>query len=295
MTIEQDSIFTIIPEPLLIQWIMLSPGAFHVSTLSKDVDRQQLYIDMLERMVDRGYLTHYGDKRGWYEPRKTELVEMDYKGADETPIDIWLPFGLSDYVQLFDNSVVIISGAPNAGKSGIIYNMIRENQGKDWDQYLFNSEGSAGELKKRLNKFDYITIDQWKFTAYYRAGDFADVIRPGKNSINYIDFLEVHDEFYKMGGYIKAIHDRLDGGIAVIAIQKNPGSDTGMGGYRSMEVTRLALALDFQRVKITKAKNFVTKDNPNGWSKSFKMTGGCNITYNDGWDREVKKEDSEPI
>ena len=101
MSIE-DTLTTLIPEPLLIHWCELSPGAFHVGQLSKDVDRQQLYIDRLESLVKKGYLKHHGDKRGWYIPRQNELVEMDYMNANDAPVDIWLPFSLSNYVELHE-------------------------------------------------------------------------------------------------------------------------------------------------------------------------------------------------
>jgi len=93
----------------------------------------------------------------------------------------------------------------------------------------------------------------------------------------------------QIGGWLKDIHDRLDGAIAVVAIQKNPGNDTGLGGYRSMEVTLLALALDYGRVKVTKAKNFAGDQNPNGWVKPFKLVNGCRIIDKHGWTRETKK------
>lgn len=275
---------------LLYLWIETAPGSFHVSDLSKESDTQLWITERLEQFVDEGILDRHGQKRGWYIPRHTELERMDYTKADDTPVDIWLPFNLSDYVELYENSVVIISGAPNAGKTAVMLNIIKENEPKGWDIHYFNSEMSAGELKKRLLKFETRTLDMWSFNAYYRNDRFADVIQPGKNSLNIIDFLEVHDEFYMVGRRIKEIHDRLEGGVAIIGLQKNPGSDTGLGGYRSLEVARLAIAIDKGTVKVSKAKNFARPDiNPNGFIKNFKIVNGCQIIDKHRWQRERKE------
>ncbi len=171
--------------------------------------------------------------------------------------------------------------------SALVYNIIKENRPKGWDVYLFNSESGAGELRKRLDKFDDITIDQWDFKAYQRSTDFHQVVRPGTNSLNIIDFLEVFDDFFKVGGHIKRIHDKLDGAIGIICLQKNPGADTGLGGYRMLEVTRLAIALEFGTVKILKAKNFRDpKRNPNGAYKNFKLIDGYKIIDRGNWERD---------
>jgi len=79
------------------------------------------------------------------------------------------------------------------------------------------------ELRMRLELFENCTKDLWKQVRFYeRSENFDDVIDP--NGINIIDYLEVLDDFWKVGQQIKAIHDKLKNGIAVIAIQKNKGA-----------------------------------------------------------------------
>jgi len=175
--------------------------------------------------------------------------------------------------------------------TSIMLNMVKENMGR-FNVNYFNSEMSAGELKVRLNKFDYIDIDQWDFNAYARASDFHDVIKPGPENLNIIDFLECHDEFFRMGKMIKDIHDKLNGAVAIIAIQKNPNVDTGLGGFRSLEVTRLALAIDYGTVKIVKAKNFNDENgNPNGLIANFKILHGSQLMQTDDWRRDDRRRD----
>ena len=269
----------------LHDWVNLAPGEFHISAIASDVGMQMRHVQQLDKMVKMGLIEHVGKRRGWYRPIENELEEMDFKTVLAIPVDIWLPFELSEKVEIYEGNVIIIAGVWNAGKTAIVLNMVKENRDR-FNVHYFNSEMGAAELKKRLDLFSDITINNWNFNAYRRAEKFADVIRPGPNNLNIIDFLEVHDEFYVIGKRIKEIHDKLKGAIAVICLQKNPGVEAGLGGSRSMEIARLVIALDSGRVKITKAKNYRGKENPNGLIKNFKLVNGCQIIDRFGWQRE---------
>ncbi len=280
----------------IYQWMNLAPGEFSVKDIDRDPVAQSLLTERFEKLVSAGVCDRVGKRRGWYRLRETEIEPMNLIDADDTPVKIWLPFRISDYVQLFPGNIIVFAGAKSSGKTALALNVVKENDhqwdlSQGWDVHYFNSEMGAGELKLRLKLFPERTLDMWTFKAYERSGNFADVIKSGEGVLNIIDFLEVHDEFYLMGKWIKEIHDRLDGAVAIICIQKNPGVDVGMGGWRSMEKTRLALALEYGRCKITEAKNWVdpTK-NPNGWETTFKLRGGCQITQGPaGW---LRKEEA---
>jgi len=275
----------------LLEWINKAPGEFCVRDISPKFEYQSIYTEKLEYLVGAGILERVGKKRGWYRLIESSCEELNFIDADDEPADLWLPLRLSEYVQIHYGNLIVIAGAPNSGKTAMMLNIVKENMLKDWNVHYFTSEMEAGELKLRLKKFPDIALDRWNFSAYRRGGDFQDVIKPGKNSLNIVDFLEVHDEFYIIARRLKEIHDKLKGGIAVVGLQKNPGQDTGLGGWRSMEVTRLAIALDWSRCKITKAKNWVDPEkNPNNWVINFKLVDGCRIIPGrEGWQRETKK------
>jgi len=205
-----------------------------------------------------------------------DLEPIDYTDASTSVefVKFWLPFKLHDYVGILPGNIIIIAGAPNAGKTALIMNILKNNRNNFKDIHYFNSEVDKEELKLRLGKFD-IGLNDWGMKAWVRASDFSDVIRPGRGNLNVIDFLEVHDEFYKVGQYIKDIHSKLDGAIAVIALQKNAGQDNGLGGFRSMEKARLTISMDNGKMKVTKAKNFITQVNPNGFIAEFSLSNGC--------------------
>jgi hypothetical protein len=179
-------------------------------------------------------------------------------------------------------NIVLIAGQPNCGKTAFLLNVIAENMHR-FEIHYFNSEMGESELRKRLLKFDDIPIEDWRFKAWERSDKFADVIVPGKDKLNIIDFLEIHQNFYEIGGLIADIHKKLKGSIAFIAIQKNPGLEYGLGGYRSLEKPRLALAMDSGVLKIVKAKNWVTGENPNKKQIHFKIVQGCRFVETDEW------------
>jgi len=262
----------------LWQWIDMAPGEFNVRDITNEFGYKFIYTQKLEKLVKLGFLERVGDKRGQYRKRQMDLEELDFINADDSPVDLWLPLRLSEYAAVMPGNIIIIAGAKDSGKSAFCFNIIKENMRKKWDVHYFSSEMGAGEIKLRLGKDPYLSLDQWKFKAYSRAGEFADVVRPGPRSLNIIDFYESHDDFYKVAGGLKAIHGRLNGGIAIICLQKNPQNDTGLGGYRTLEVCRIALALDKGKAKIVVAKNFKDPEkNPVGWVCNYKLVGGLQI------------------
>ncbi len=266
----------------IYQWMNLAPGEFSVKDIDRDPVAQALLTERFEKLVSSGVCERVGKRRGWYRLRETELEPMNLIDADDTPVKLWLPFRLSEYVRIFPGNIIIFSGAKSSGKTAFVLNVAKEND-RSWDVRYFNSEMGAGELKLRLKLFPDRTLDMWNFKAYERSGNFADVVKSGEGVLNIIDFLEIHDKFYLIGEWIKEIHDRLNGAIAIICIQKNPGVDVGMGGWRSMEKARLALSLESGRCKITEAKNWVDSGfNPNGLTTTFKLIAGCQIIQGPG-------------
>jgi hypothetical protein len=145
----------------------------------------------------------------------------------------------------------------------------------------FSSEMGAMELRARLQKFEG-NLQHWKDNVNFRerSSNFADVVKP--NDVNIIDFLEVTEDFFKVGGMIKEIYDKLKKGIAIIALQKNKGRDLGLGAERSIEKARLYLSIEHGKIKIIKGKNWANPEvNPNGMQWSFKLVQGSKFIVMD--------------
>jgi hypothetical protein len=256
-------------------------NVYQVTTSDNREDRKKITV-ILGRMVKEGLIERVGDQNGIFRRIESDCEEMDWLNCETKTVPIWLPFGLDKMVEIMPGNIILVAGSPNAGKTAFLLNMIRYNMSKSQIHY-FNSEMGSGELKKRLRKFDDIILRDWKFKAYERAGQFQDVIKSGEGNINIIDFLEIYEDFYEISKPLAEIHKKLKGAVAIVALQKNPGNDTGLGGYRTLEKPRLALSLDSGVLKIVKAKNWRTSENPNGKQIGFKLVDGCKLLPQGDW------------
>ncbi|MGA2462776.1 MAG: primase C-terminal domain-containing protein [Thermodesulfobacteriota bacterium] len=231
------------------------------------------------RLVEEGILERYGDKRGVYRRVDKDYEVIDFVNASDEIFPIKWPFNIERYVEICPGNPIIIAGEKDAGKTAFLLNCVQMNMNAHRIFY-FSSEMGDREIKKRLLKFG-ISLKQWKFTVIERASNFSDVIQP--DDINVIDFLEVYQDFYKIGLYIREICDKLNKGIAIIALQKNPGVDWGLGGMRSMEKARLYLSIEKGRIKIVSGKNWASETNPVGLQLDFKLVQGCKFIVQRDW------------
>jgi hypothetical protein len=276
-------------------WIQGVIGIFSNKALMEEMDiprtKKAQVSKNLNRLVDEGLIVKAGGKYGNWRRVEEELIRIGLKERVDRTVDIKLPFGLNDMVEIRPGNIIVLAGFPNAGKTSLIFNIIADNMYKSKCHY-FTSEMGRDELTMRLGKFSDVPWEDWDkhLKAYSRTENFADVIRPGDGNINFIDYIEMADEFYKIGGYLTEIHNRLDGGIAVVALQKNPGTDVARGGFGSLEKPRLYISIDPGRMKIVKAKNWKGKTNPNKLEMSFKLHNGTEFQQTSAWLRPEPKK-----
>jgi hypothetical protein len=275
------------------KWVMSTEGHFlsteyHAEARLSTREEKHAVTECLRRMALEGIIERYGDKRGSYRLVENECETIDFLNASDRAIDLRWPFGIERYFKTLPKNIIVIAGEPDAGKTAFLLEFTRINQARHKVHY-FSSEMGVAEFRTRLLKFD-IPLEKWTFDAKERASNFSDVIHP--NDINIIDFLEIHDEFYRIGALIKEVYDKLKEGAAIIAIQKNAGTDYGLGGMRGLEKARLYLALnrptkpnEHNRAKIVKAKNWATESNPNGLCIDFKLIQGCRFKVERDWYR----------
>ncbi|HHT9137237.1 MAG TPA: DnaB-like helicase C-terminal domain-containing protein [Candidatus Wunengus sp. YC60] len=268
------------------EYVLSTKGVFLSTDVHKDLDlstrvHKKNCSEVLRRLVEEGIIERNGNKNGCFRriENHVEIIDFQNTPADAT-LNIKLPFQIEDYVKIMPKNIIVVAGEPNAGKTAFLLNVVRMNM-QDHEIYYFSSEMGALEMRDRLSKFE-LPLNEWRFKAIERASNFADVIRA--DAINIIDFLEIHDDFYKVGGLIKDIFDRLKSGVAFIAIQKNRGTDYGLGGMRSLEKPRLYLAMEPGKIKIVKGKNWANPEvNPNGLELDFKLVKGCRFISTSGW------------
>lgn len=239
------------------------------------------------RLVKEGILAK-AKGIGCYRVIDKDAKKLNFIAKTEDALDLKWPFDIEDYIKIYPKSIIVVAGVPNAGKTALLLNFIEMNMFNHEINY-FSSEMGNTELKERLLKFER-SIDSWKFQAFERASDFSDLISP--DAINVIDYIEIYEEHYKIGLYIKEIFDKLDKGIAIIALQKKPGSSYGVGGIASLEKARLYLTMDSHALKIEKGKNWTDAGiNPNGLILNYKLVQGCHFIVDKDWHKEGEYED----
>ena len=69
----------------------------------------------------------------------------------------------------------------------------------------------------------------------------------------------------------------------------DPGRKIGRGGSHSLEKPELSIAINSGKATITKVREFVGEENPNGKEYIYKLVNGCQIIKSVGW--HVPKED----
>jgi len=220
---------------------------------------------------------------GRYRMIDRDIDIVPWREADrDNYFPIILPFDLHKYVRLYPRSVMIIGGVSNQGKTCFVHNIISLN----WRNHkivLFDSENSAEELAGRFSHYpDY---EQWpEDLVKDRSSNFADVIEP--DAINLIDYLEVQDNFYLVGRYIREIRDALRNGVAIINLQKGETASLPLGREFSRHLARVVITLDKGILTIVKAKARAQRTiNPinKKWSFCIDETGTQFLDIQERW------------
>lgn len=277
----------------LEEWISCQSGIFEISDIYRDlqiVERgdRKLVSQKLIGMVDNGTIERTG-KTGRYRIVDEKCEEIEWWDESDTPLDIQLPLGLSELTYVLPKNILCVAGYSNSGKTAFGLEFIRLNMYKyPGAVHYFNSEMGRAELRERLRRFRETPRDDWrKFHAYERGGNFADVIHP--EQINVIDYIEVNDEFWKVGAMIKEIHDNLTTGMALIFLQKKEGAKYGVGAEFGIHKSRLYLNMEKGRSEIIKCKNFANPTiDPNSMVAYYQLDGGYKFTMRTGWRRESR-------
>jgi hypothetical protein len=272
------------------EWVSVTSGIFsitdiylalHIITPEDKNNARQI----LRRLKAEELIIPHGQKADVYRRIIPDYIEMDYKGIIPKPLDIDWPMDIGRYFYTYAKNIAIIAGNKDSGKTAMLIDFTKRNQNA-WDIHYFSNEMAAEELSMRLRKHTDIKIDDWKFRAYEKASHFADVIIP--DAINIIDYIEINKDFSLMGDYLMEIHERLDKGIAVIALQKKFNEEWGRGGQFSNQRPRLYVTLnskgqDAGAATILVAKNRRGDLNPVGMSRMYRITDGWKITTEGDW------------
>lgn len=294
-------------------WLEWCDGIFEISDLSGElgIDKRspkyQNLKQILKRYIEKDVLRRVGGRRGTYQRVETTFEELAWweEGAEqEFPLS--LPLGLSDLCIFYPRNIIVLAGSKDAGKTTLSLNIAKQNMQGRKLHYL-TSEMSKAEFRSRLECHRDIPLASWrKMTVCDIRDNAADYVLKFPNDIIIVDFLEIHDDFWKVGGTIRQIYQALKSGVAIVNIQKNFNQDIGRGGEGTLEKARLYLSLtrkyaEESSVPYTEAKIVSAKTprdplhKPSGMIRNFQINFGAEIETLGPWYRgdmqQQKKKD----
>ena len=266
-------------------WISVTSRDFLVTDIQKDLDivtkrDKDNTRQIIKRLKDQGIVDVSGTRHNQYRRVENDLMKMDWKGAIVQPMELDWPLELDDLFTCYRKNIMCFAGTPDAGKTAFFFDFIKRNQNKH-KIHLFNSEMSAEEMKLRLSKHEDMKLEDWNFNAYERNSNFADVIEP--DEVNLIDYIDLNENTYQIGTYIREIHEKLNKGICLIGLQKPFGRDMGYGKEYGMKIPRLYMSIEGGEAKILKCKNRKTEDSPAGKILKYKLVGGWKFMPRGVW------------
>jgi len=248
----------------------------------------------LAQMVQENYIKRDRRVAGKYHIIQVDLGFIDLEDTDESPFPIDLPLGLPEMVNLPRKCVVVLAGAPNAGKTAMLLEILKRNLNQPYPLLYLMSEMGPSEYKQRVKK---VADDPQEWNKSVRAASLSTgfdgaILQHNPDGLTLIDYLEeVDGEYYKLASDIRAIYDSLNEGIAVIALQKRSGNEVGVGGEGTTEKARLYMTLDrlahqprsmISAFKIIKAKDY-PDINPNGQERHIEIRAGQDIVPVSDW------------
>lgn len=258
---------------------------YETTDLSTSVHRKSVHTALI-RCVEQGLIVRDGDTRGHYRVVSEEDAIDIGDVIEGELINVGLPFGMERYVDIMPKDLIVYAGVPNAGKTALMLETIRLNmrQNKCW---YFSSEMGKEACKRRLSKYDGDV--KWQFKIQDSFNSYLDIIKP--NDFNFIDYIEVIEgEFFKIPSILGQIQRKLKKGLAFVALQKNSGTEYGVGGEQTKAKPSLFVGIEndypYNVLKIIKAKNF-KDENPNGYIRKFKIVGGINLLPYGVWEPEI--------
>ena len=269
------------------EWCLLQNGYYftkeilHELQITTKQEKKYLTVIMV-RLQEERIIEKYGEMRGCYRTiEKHGKNEMEFIEGEIQLFDIVLPFGLNKICHIYPKNIIIVAGSKSAGKTAVLMNIAMSNQNKHEVVY-FNSEMGPEEWSSRLRNMGVQKKEDIKLKAYGLHKNFHDMMDAGKK-IFLVDYLEIHDNFYEIAKYIRQIHEAIQDGVCIIAVQKKRGEMLARGGDFSMEKSRLYLNLDFledqrcSRLTIVDAKSPKVPASLQGWSKRVKIINGAKM------------------
>lgn len=257
-------------------------GKFHYTKVMDGQISRDLYPQLraiMHRCKEKGIAIPVDGKDGWWRAADLNLEEICWWNGDGKIGDsIFLPLGLNKYCYVPLPSLIIIAGKYNAGKTALCINIVNCNLEMWADRLDFYVSEGAEMMRAKFKSLNAFIPTPPPFKMYRRTENFADVIDPDHLSV--IDYLRVDmSKTYEIGNALFQIFNKLNRGIAVVAMQKPPGErKIAFGGASTAFEPTLYIGMDkdvlgFEKIKVPK----ITDIDPYSLKIQFKIRNGVNF------------------
>ncbi len=203
----------------------------------------------------------------WIDKKDSPVLDIQWPRGHESENQGWTDsrFGFDGHCVITAGSLIVLAGVTNTGKTTFSRNFLLANMDYMPCTLFVNENIQGEEFNESINKMTWANPFKEdgtsKFEVFERWENHKDVIRP--DGINIIDWLMVSDNFFLIGQMLEGIKKKLRKGIALVAIQKDPMKDAGVGGMFGEHLATLYLAMNFGRVLVKKCKKPSSGYNPN--------------------------------
>lgn len=259
---------------LIRDYINTVDGQFTINDVMQECnlfsDRRNAVKCALSDFIKDGLIERQGARSGTYSPIRSTGLSMNdlIRQATTDPIEFKLPLAIDAILNTYNRNLIVIQGLSNAGKTAFLMEIARLNRNVFNRIKYINTEMDASEIRDRVER-RHIDLDD--FLSYvefvlvkstHMSGAIRYEVEP--NGLNLVDYLHLEDATL-MATEMDRIQERLDKGIAVVAIQKYLGKDMGYGGHGVKNRARLVIDLSKDIVTLKKVKS------PKHWHKEISL------------------------
>ncbi len=276
------------------EYVLTTKGNFLTTDVHKNLDLttrdHKKNVNMILKRLcdDKKVIERYGDKNGSWRKIDRTVVEQCWWEAEGKPLPIRFPLDVEKYAKVFSGNVILLEGQKSQGKSAFAIEFCRLNRKLFRDKPLYqNIEMSNDELTERFQSYeDVMTPDEWRaeVTFIRQTYEWWDKIKP--DSLNVVDYLLEYKESYMIADFVWKIHQKLNNGIALVIIQRDPLKPYGTGGRGVRDIPRLVISLIHHKIKLEDVKSFhmSPQGNPTGMTRKYKQASWWKFIPTTEWE-----------
>lgn len=293
--------------------IQLNDEDFDLESLRKKFDisaENSVFYTSINRFVAEKKLRRLG--RGRYRRVKQVKPVSVYGKERRPPIQINFPkdfdtgmeMSFAEDLIIREGDLILLSGRSNFGKTTLCMNFAGENINLKpalmGNEYTTLDNEPSPRFLHRLDVMDWINWGDEtgdNFILLPVRSDYAEHIV--KDKMNIIDWINIDTgEHYMIGTIMESIKRELGKGVAIIAIQKAEGAESGRGGQFTKDFADVEILLDklpeSDDVLLTLGKVKESKKRVSGRTFAYGISQGvkiinfrevhkCKTCYGKGW------------